>query len=492
MRHRLAMRAVLPVVALALGGSVPAHAVVQPGGDAPTLELSPARAPGGSVVRASGDGYVPGITVRIELDGARVGESTADDDGRISLAVPVPRGNATELEAQTCSVVRVEGGERCDGELGATAELFRLDPPQVRVAPERAEPAEKVLVSTSGFADPDLCGPVRVRVGGQLVATAVPTDGNGDGGFDATLAVGVPSTQAGSLSAAQERAACSLAATAPFTVLRLAVLPQRVAAGSTVIVQGSGFPDRCGPVRLVVAGHPVADVVPDARGGFRRRVPVPAAAPGRSTVVAEQEEGDCEPVRLARGLTVVPVVVATASAAHGTTPALPSSRADLALDRTSAGPGDDVVVRGTGWPASTDVALMLDGKRLAVVRTAADGTFAHRFRAPEEPARHIVEGCSGCGSRRERAALVAFSVEAVPWWRDARLAGAALLGVLLLLSALAAAGRTPRRRQQAAVCVVPVPGPPVRVRVDSEDVPSTVRLVVRSGTVSHAVQEVVP
>jgi len=56
--------------------------------------------------------------------------------------------------------------------------------------------------------------------------------------------------------------------------------------------------------------------------------------------------------------------------------------AGIALSPTTAGPGDSVTVRGTGFGRNERVTLAVNGAALSSVVTRADGTFTATFRAP--------------------------------------------------------------------------------------------------------------
>lgn len=258
---------------------------------APEIALDPPRLLPGDSTTVTGEGYLPGEQVTIELtgaDGATVGDpvtATADVGGAFTADLPVPADTDPGLYTATATG---EESQFYAEWLG----LWVMPSPTVTV-PAQVEAGATLPVTGRGFAPNE---PVTITVtgpDGTVIATVQATaDQNGN----VSASVPVPADAAAGTYTVGVVDEYGIGATAPVEVTRTATptvtIPDSVAAGTDLPVTGEGFaPRETVTVQVKDAqGNVVAEVTAtaDGNGAISTTVPIPAATvPGDYQVVVK-------------------------------------------------------------------------------------------------------------------------------------------------------------------------------------------------------------
>ncbi|MEG9246531.1 choice-of-anchor G family protein [Arthrobacter sp. Soc17.1.1.1] len=283
----------------------------------PSITLDPSTVVAGSSTTVTGTGFAAGETVTVSIPGMNGGapisvSTTADADGTIEVALPVPAG----YPAGTLTVTAL--GEVSDEE--ATAGLSVTYDTAISLTENEVTAGDDVTVTGTGFAPGET---VTVSIPGtsegderiSVTVTAAP-----DGTIRATLPVpdGYPQrdlvvTALGDIS--------DTPATAELTIDTegegdeaapdIIVDPGTAAPGDTVVVIGDGFTPG-GTITVSLGCGGVATVVSDGEGSFSVEVTVPQdCPPGPTTVTADEDASD-------EAATVVLVIASSGDVTPGT------------------------------------------------------------------------------------------------------------------------------------------------------------------------------
>ncbi|MBM7820393.1 5-hydroxyisourate hydrolase-like protein (transthyretin family) [Cellulosimicrobium cellulans] len=331
----------------------------------PAVTVDPASIPAGTPTTVTGTGYTPDSTVTVEI---RDGEGTVittltdvptDADGGFTTPVTVP----VDTAPGDYTVVGIDDTTSTEAETALAVTAAALTP-SVTVDPTTANPGDDVTVDGTGYT-PDSTVTVEIRdESGAVVATLgdVPTDG--DGNF--TTPISVPAgTTPGDYTVVGIDDTTSTEAETPLTVEAAALTPAvtvdptTVPAGTPTTVTGTGYtPDSTVTVEVrdttgtVVAT--LSDVPTDGDGGFTTPITVPAnTTPGDYTVVGIDDTTTTE--------AETPLTIEAAAL----TPA-------VTVDPTTAVPGDQVTVDGTGYTPDSTVTVEIRDESGAVVATLGD------------------------------------------------------------------------------------------------------------------------
>ncbi|GAB6939057.1 hypothetical protein JCM11754A_25840 [Isoptericola variabilis] len=362
---------------------------------APTVAVDPGTVPAGGTTTVTGEGFTPGEDVTVQLTddtGNPVGNpvtTTAEDDGTISVDLPVP---ADTTPGDLTVVATDSTGAAAEAPLAVTAA------PTIAVDPGTVPAGGTTTVTGEGFTP-----------GGEVSVQLVDADGDPVGdpvtttaGDDGTIEVDVPvpaDTTPGDLAVVATDAS-GATAEAPLVVTgperpTLTADPGSVPAGGTTTVSGGGFvPGDDVTVQLEdAAGAPVGDaidVVVGPDGTFTVVLPVPDdAAPGEHTVVATTSDGG----------TVEAALVVTVGAPQEPT---------IEVDPGTAAPGDTVTVTCDGFGDGT-VSVQLVGPDGAPVGDPVecvpgdDGSGTVELPVPDdtEPGDYAVVGTGPDGTTAE-------------------------------------------------------------------------------------------
>jgi hypothetical protein len=233
----------------------------------------------------------PGSTVTVVVDGAPVGEATADERGAWSLTPTEPLAEG-EHEITATATDRAGNVSAPSAPVGIAV----LPPPTVAVPDAPVYAGADLPVTGAGYpAGADVTVQL-ANADGDPVGAPVIVRANGRGGFTTTIPVPGDAV-------AGEHVVTGTTGDRLRAFARLAVYTPQVDAGGPVApggelpVSGDGFPP-ANEVEVVITdgdgdsiGEPVR-VVTDDEGGFSVEVPIPVgAAPGDYTVVVTTEDG---------------------------------------------------------------------------------------------------------------------------------------------------------------------------------------------------------
>ncbi|MBI2858986.1 MAG: IPT/TIG domain-containing protein [Chloroflexi bacterium] len=245
-------------------------------GQGPELTIIPSSGTTGSIVTITGTGFKRGLLVTVTMDsfvmasGVEVG---ANDTFSVTREVPrLPYGEKTV----TATV---------EGRVWASRRFDILA--QIRVAPSSGLPGSTITITGTGF--PPRSSVTITMDGREVVPGNISTDAAGT--FSATGALPpLPPGQKTVVTTAGRVSTSTLFAVLPTAPTPQApqvdINPHGGAPGSTVTIEGAGFPPSSS-VTITMDGTTVAkDVVIDRGGAFSTPVIVPQLPPGRKTVVA--------------------------------------------------------------------------------------------------------------------------------------------------------------------------------------------------------------
>ncbi|MFB7798673.1 choice-of-anchor G family protein [Isoptericola sp. NPDC056134] len=362
---------------------------------APTIVVAPGTVPAGGTTTVTGEGFTPGEDVTVQLtdaDGDAVGDpvtTTADDDGAISVDLPVPADTAP---GDLTVVATDSSGAAAEAPLEVTAA------PTIAADPGTITAGDATTVSGDGFTPGGEVSVQLTDADGDPVGSPVTTTADDDGAISVDLPVPAD-TAPGDLTVVATDSS-GAAAEAPLVVTAperptLTADPGSVPAGGTTTVSGGGFvPGDAVTVQLEdAAGAPVGDaidVVVGPDGTFTVVLPVPDdATPGNHTVVATTSDGG----------TVEADLIVTVGA-----PQEPI----IDVDPGSAAPGDTVTVTCDGFGGGT-VSVQLVGPDGEPVGDPVecvpgdDGSGTVELPVPDdaEPGDHTVVGTGPDGTTAE-------------------------------------------------------------------------------------------
>ncbi|MFD4991506.1 choice-of-anchor G family protein [Cellulosimicrobium cellulans] len=378
----------------------------------PAVTVDPSTVPAGTATTVTGTGYTPDATVTVEVRDttgtvvATLTDVATDGEGGFTTPVTVPVGTAPGDYV----VVGVDDTTSTEAETALAVTAAALTP-SVTVDPTTANPGDDVTVDGTGYT-PDSTVTVEIRDGsGTVVATVedVPTDG--DGGF--TTPITVPEgTTPGDYTVVGIDDTTSTEAETPLTVEAAAITPAvtidptTVPAGTPTTVTGTGYtPDATATVEVRdTTGTVVAtltDVPTDGDGGFTTPITVPVdTAPGDYVVVGIDDTTSTE--------AETPLTVEAAAI-----------EPTITVDPTTANPGDEVIVDGTGYTPDSTVTVEIRDESGTVIATVedvptdGDGSFTTPITVPEgtAPGDYVVVGIDDTTSTEAETPL---TVEAAP------------------------------------------------------------------------------
>ncbi|MFJ4230500.1 choice-of-anchor G family protein [Cellulosimicrobium cellulans] len=347
----------------------------------PAVTIDPTTVPAGTATSVTGTGYTPDATVTVEIrdtTGAVVATLTdvaTDGEGGFTTPITVPVGTAPGDYV----VVGIDDTTSTEAETALAVTAAALTP-SVTVDPTTANPGDDVTVDGTGYT-PDSTVTVEIRDGsGTVIATVedVPTDG--DGNFTSPITVPAGTTP-GSYTVVGIDDTTSTEAETPLTVEAAAITPAvtidptTVPAGTPTTVTGTGYtPDATVTVEVRdTTGTVIAtltDVATDGDGGFTTPITVPVdTAPGDYVVVGIDDTTETE--------AETPLTVGAAAI-----------EPTITVDPTTANPGDEVTVDGTGYTPDATVTIEIrDGSGTVIatvedVPTDGDGNFTTPITVP--------------------------------------------------------------------------------------------------------------
>ncbi|MCO7272261.1 choice-of-anchor G family protein [Cellulosimicrobium cellulans] len=349
----------------------------------PAVTVDPTTVPAGTPTTVTGTGYTPDSTVTVEVRDttgtvvATLSDVPTDGDGGFTSPITVPVDTAPGDYA----VVGIDDTTATEAETPLVVEAAAIEP-ALTVDPTTANPGDEVTVDGTGYT-PDATVTVEIRdESGAVVATVedVPTDG--DGNFTTPITVPADTTP-GDYTVVGIDDTTSTEAETPLTIEAAALTPvvtvdpTTVPAGTPTTVTGTGYtPDSTVTVEVRDADGAVVatltDVPTDGDGGFTTPITVPAdATPGDYTVVGIDDTTSTE--------AETPLTVEAAAI-----------EPTITVDPTTANPGDDVTVDGTGYtPDATVTVEIRDGSGAVVtslgdVPTDGDGNFTTPITVPAD------------------------------------------------------------------------------------------------------------
>ncbi|WP_264032366.1 choice-of-anchor G family protein [Cellulosimicrobium sp. SH8] len=372
----------------------------------PAVTVDPTTVPAGTPTTVTGTGYTPDSTVTVEVrdtSGTVVATLTdvpTDGDGGFTTPITVP----ADTTPGDYTVVGIDDTTTTEAETPLTVEAAAIEP-TITVDPTTANPGDAVTVDGTGYT-PDSTVTVEIRDGsGTVIATVenVPTDG--DGGFITPITVPEDTTP-GDYTVVGIDDTTSTEAETPLTVEAAALTPAvtvdptTVPAGTPTTVTGTGYtPDSTVTVEVRdTSGTVVAtltDVPTDGDGRFTSPITVPVdTTPGDYTVVGIDDTTSTE--------AETPLTVEAAAI-----------EPTITVDPTTANPGDEVTVDGTGYtPDATVTVEIRDGSGTVIatvedVPTDGDGSFTTPITVPEgtTPGDYTVVGIDDTTSTEAEAPL---------------------------------------------------------------------------------------
>jgi len=347
----------------------------------PAVTIDPTTVPAGTPTSVTGTGYTPDATVTVEVrdtTGAVIATLTdvaTDGEGGFTTPITVPVGTAPGDYV----VVGIDDTTSTEAETALAVTAAALTP-SVTVDPTTANPGDDVTVDGTGYT-PDSTVTVEIRdESGTVVATVedVPTDG--EGGFTSPITVPAGTTPGdytvvGIDDTTSTEAETPLTVEAPALTPAVTVDPTTVPAGTPTTVTGTGYtPDATVTVEVRdTTGTVIAtltDVATDGDGGFTTPITVPVdTAPGDYVVVGIDDTTETE--------AETPLTVGAAAI-----------EPTITVDPTTANPGDEVTVDGTGYtPDATVTVEIRDGSGTVIatvedVPTDGDGNFTTPITVP--------------------------------------------------------------------------------------------------------------
>ncbi|MBI4303928.1 MAG: hypothetical protein HY665_06280 [Chloroflexi bacterium] len=296
-----------------------------------SIRLNPATGAVGSQLIVSGNAFDSSTAITISLEGAQIGEATADSNGSFSatLAIPPSFGGAHTVTAS-------------DVAHSATATLTVT--PSVRTNPNTGRVGTQVTVSGSGFS---ASRQTAITMGGTAVAN-VTTDANGS--FSATFAA--PAKPGGAQPVAANDGA--LSGTSSFTVIPgMTINPARGPVGAQVTVSGNGFA-ASGSLNVTFGPIRIKTVAADPSGSFSDTFPAPQTAVGAYNVTVTDGTN-------------------TATAAFAITHT-------FNINPTTGNVGTSVTVTGSGFTGT--VTISYDNAAIGSAGAGAGGSFSTSFTVP--------------------------------------------------------------------------------------------------------------
>ncbi|GED11348.1 choice-of-anchor G family protein [Cellulosimicrobium cellulans] len=381
----------------------------------PAVTVDPSTVPAGTATTVTGTGYTPDATVTVEVrdtTGTAVATLTGvptDGDGGFTTPITVPVGTAPGDYV----VVGIDDSTSTEAETPLTVEAAAIEP-AITVDPTTANPGDEVTVDGTGYT-PDSTVTVEIRdESGAVIATVedVPTDG--EGGFTSPITVPAGTTP-GDYTVVGIDDTTSTEAETPLTVEAapitpaVTVDPTTVPAGTPTNVTGTGYtPNATVTVEVRDTEGTVAatltDVPTDGEGGFTTPITVPAdTTPGDYLVVGidDTTTTEAETPFTVEAATIEPTIT---------------------VDPTTAVPGDEVTVDGTGYtPDSTVTVEIRDGSGTVIetvedVPTDGEGNFTSPITVPESttPGDYVVVGIDDTTSTEAETPLTVEAAAITP------------------------------------------------------------------------------
>ncbi|MFF2267441.1 choice-of-anchor G family protein [Cellulosimicrobium cellulans] len=347
----------------------------------PAVSVDPATVPAGTPTTVTGTGYTPDSTVTVEVRDtagtviATLSDVPTDGDGGFTTPITVP----VDTTPGDYVVVGIDDTTETEAQTPLTVEAAAIEP-TITVDPTTANPGDEVTVDGTGYT-PDSTVTVEIRDGsGTVIETVenVPTDGEGNFTTPITVTAG---TTPGDYTVVGIDDTTSTEAETPLTVEAAAITPAvtidptTVPAGTPTTVTGTGYtPDSTVTVEVRdTAGTVIAtlsDVPTDGDGGFTTPITVPVdTTPGDYVVVGIDDTTETE--------AETPLTVEAAAI-----------EPTITVDPTTANPGDEVTVDGTGYtPDATVTVEIRDGSGTVIetvenVPTDGDGNFTTPITVP--------------------------------------------------------------------------------------------------------------
>jgi hypothetical protein len=391
----------------------------------------------------SGTGFSVSSAVGLVFDGVTItsctsGSLTTSATGAFGCTLHVPSATtggtvlATDVGGQTAT------------------ETFSVTIPAITVSgPDQGPVGAVVTVSGAGFSVSSAVGLVFDGVtitsctSGSLTASATGTF---------ACSFGVPTGTAGTAVIATDVGGETAADTFTVTTPAILVSPSQGPAGATFTVTGSGFSvlsgaavSFAGVLQTPTGGSHCAytgtAITTDTTGGFVCTFSVPSEAAGAYSVVGNDSAAGSSTAAQTFTVTVPAITVTPAQASVGAT----------------------VTVSGTGFSATSPVALVFDGVTVTnctggSLMTGATGSFSCSFAVPSGTSGTLVTAKDASGQTATGTLTVtASSSSSSSWWIWVVIALAVIIAAILVSLVVR------RRRQPAESAVSPAgavgPGP---------------------------------
>jgi len=334
------------VSASTTGGTLLAAASLQVLAPTATVFLVPTSGAPGAQIRVDGSGFTPNESVTISQGATTLANATANSQGQISVAVPLPQ----RLSPGAISLTATGSSSKISG-----SATYTVDAPSLTLSATSGAVGSTLTAVGHNFAAGET---VRVSFNGAVVAQSTA---DGSGAFSANFSV--PAGASGAVTVVATGANSLVTANSSFTRIgapaALTISPTTGAPGMRVTATGSGFtPNE--PVTISLGNTALVTTTANSQGQISTSLTLPQ--------------------RLSAG-TISLVATGSTSRMTGSA-AYVVTAPTLALSTTSGAAGSTLTAVGHNFAAGEIVRISFNGVVTAQATADSSGTFSVPFAVP--------------------------------------------------------------------------------------------------------------